>query len=176
MSGPTTTDPSPAASPEPAPPRAERVFKTVCRTLLAAVFLVAALSKVTDLRGFTDHLVMHSGLPYLPARFAAALVPWLELVCGLCLALGVAVREAAAVLTVMLVAFLAYTALHPSESDCGCMLFPDAFRAANEWPWPLVRNGVLFVCAISVAWESKPRRKRRDPAATSSVPPAAGTP
>lgn len=142
------------------PSRAERAFKTVCRFVLAAVFLAAALSKLTDLRGFTDHLLMHSGLPYWPTRFAAAVVPWVELVCGLCLLAGFAVREAATILAVMLTAFIIYLSLSPSDADCGCLLFPDAFQIVNRWPWLLVRNGVLFVCALSVAWESKPRRRK----------------
>src|SRR5258708_37415363 len=68
-----------------------------CRYVLAAVFLMAALSKITDLHGFEDRLLLHSGLAYRPALIVAGVLPWLELACGLCLALGVAVREAGAI-------------------------------------------------------------------------------
>src|SRR5438132_3512749 len=123
MNGPTANDPSPAAAKPAGPSRWRTTLRTVCRYLLAAVFLAAALTKLTDLPGFTDRVVLHSGLPLGPARFAAALVPSVELVCGLCLFLGVAVREAAAILSLLLGVFLVYLLDNPADSDCGCLLF-----------------------------------------------------
>src|SRR4051794_21951008 len=66
-----------------------------CRLTLAAVFLMAAVTKVTDMPAFEDRLVLHTPLPVPVVLALARFLPWLELTCGACLALGHAVREAA---------------------------------------------------------------------------------
>ena len=53
----------------------------------------------------------------------AAVLPWLELTLGFCLALGRAVREAAVVAAALLVLFFGYAVTHSSEAGCGCFLF-----------------------------------------------------
>ena len=62
---------------------------------LSRGFLDGRRDKVTDLHGFADEITLHSGLPYSAGIVVAAVLPWLELVCGACLLAGYAVREAA---------------------------------------------------------------------------------
>lgn len=154
MSGPSTDcPPPPPPSAEPsALPVWNRILGYVCQYLLAAVFLMAAVTKITDLHAFADRTVLHSGLPYALAVTAAAVLPWLELTCGLCLALGVAVREAAVLMALMLAAFLVESLLRPAETDCGCLLFPAALQPANQWPWQPLRNLLLLLCSLRVSW------------------------
>ena len=117
-----------------------------CRYVLAAVFLMAAVTKITDLSGFTDEMVLHSGMPYYPALAVAAILPWLELTCGLCLALGYGVREAALILVLLLLALLCYSVTHLGQTDCHCFLFP---TRTPEWKlWPTIRNSLLLACAL----------------------------
>src|SRR5947209_7270839 len=104
MSGPSTTCPSPG----PGNNRLWRLFGLVCRYLLAAVFLMAALTKITNLGAFEDQVLLHSNLPWWLGRPGAAVLPWLELVCGLCLAIGWASREAAVLTAVLLILFLVH--------------------------------------------------------------------
>ena len=78
------------------------------------------------------------------------LLPWLELTCGVCLALGQAVREAALLSAVLLVGLLAYALTHLGQPDCHCFLFPGS---EPEWMWwPPVRNGLLLLCALRTCW------------------------
>ncbi len=119
------------------------------RWLLAVVFVMAGVTKVTDLHGFADDLILRSPLPYAVAVVAAAFVPWLELTCGLCLALGQATREAAALLGVLLISLLGYTLLTPSAHDCGCFLFPKVAELP-VW-WSLARDLLLLGCSVIVA-------------------------
>jgi len=128
-------------------PRSPSVILAVtCRYVLAAVFLAAAVTKITDLAGFTNRLVW-SELPF--ARIVAAVVPWLELTCGLCLALGWAVREAAAILAVLLAALLVYALAHFGQSDCRCFFFPT--REPRWTWWTPTRNTILLACAVCVS-------------------------
>jgi uncharacterized membrane protein YphA (DoxX/SURF4 family) len=123
----------------------------VCRYVLAAVLLAAAVSKITDLHGFRDFLAVHAGLAP-PAAFAvAAFLPWLELTCGLCLASGQAAREAAVLTLVLLVAFVAHGLAHPVEADCGCAVWPAQVSLPPGGPWLHGRNLLLMGCAIVTA-------------------------
>jgi putative oxidoreductase len=129
-----------------------------CRYVLAAVFLMAAVSKLADMRGFSDQLVLRSGLPYAWSTKVAVVLPWLELTCGLCLTFGRAVREAALLLSMLLAALLVYALTHLGQSDCRCFLFPGR---EPQWTWWMpVRNAVLLLCALYVWWP--PRTDKRE--------------
>jgi uncharacterized membrane protein YphA (DoxX/SURF4 family) len=118
-----------------------------CRYALAVVFLMAAVTKVTDLTAFEDRLVLSSGLAPALALPAARFLPWLELTLGACLVLGYAVREASFLAGVLLGLFLVYGVLRPAESDCGCFLFPTLRPAPPGW-WQPARNLLLLACAM----------------------------
>jgi uncharacterized membrane protein YphA (DoxX/SURF4 family) len=121
-----------------------------CRIVLAAVFLMAAISKITDLCGFEDQILSRSALPDLVGLLVVKILPWLELTCGVCLALGYAVREAAACCSFLLVLFLIATFRDPVEADCGCFLFPTLAPPGWSW-WLPARNGLLLCCGLYVA-------------------------
>src|SRR5690348_12827335 len=146
MTGNDTTCPSPE------PPHADGSrlatwLTRVCRFVLAAVFLMAAITKLTNLRGFQAQFLLASPLPDEPALLIAHWLPWLELTCGLCLVLGVAIREAALCVVILLFLFLTYRLLVPAEVDCRCFLFPSP--ALVDGPlWTTFRNGLLILCGL----------------------------
>jgi uncharacterized membrane protein YphA (DoxX/SURF4 family) len=119
--------------------------------VLAGVFLMAALTKVADLHRFSDHVVLHSGLPYRAALVVSAWLPWLELTCGACLALGAMQREAALLLGLLLLLFIGHGLARPATGECGCLLFPGVSAQSTPAWWDLVRNLVLLGCAVLVA-------------------------
>jgi uncharacterized membrane protein YphA (DoxX/SURF4 family) len=137
--------------PASAPPRVERrgrvwlLLTGGCRYLLGAVFLMAAVSKITDLRGFEEHLLEAGYLPGWLASGVARLLPWLELVCGFCLLTGLAAREAALIVSVLLPLFLSHFALSQQDS-CGCLLSPLPAPGLAGW-WPALRDVILLLCA-----------------------------
>ena len=122
----------------------------LCLVVLAAVFVLSGASKVLNQSAFADRLILRDGISEGWAAAIAATLPWLELVCGLCLALGYAVREAAAILAVTLVVLLGYTLTHLGDSDCGCFLFLQSVSALPWW-WPPARNLLLLGCSVEVA-------------------------
>jgi putative oxidoreductase len=128
-----------------------RRLKPTCRWILAVVFLMAGVTKVTDLHGFADEITLHSGLPYSAGLVVAAVLPWLELICGTCLVAGYAVREAALLLVILLILLFVYSLLHLNEPDCACFFFPKPDALAIWW-WPPVRNALLLFCGLCAAW------------------------
>ena len=155
-SGTTTICPSPAAAARP--PRWRRWFPEAlrlgCRFVLAGAFLAAAVSKITDLEGFRTLLLLHARLPEGVSVLIAAWLPWLELTCAACLLCGRAVREAALLLDVLLLGFIAYQLIHHDQPDCGCIIFPSISKAGLAWH--LVLDMVLLACALIVLL-AKPR-------------------
>jgi len=127
------------------------LVRGACRWLLAVVFLMAGASKVTDLAAFADVVLLHSPAPYFLGRVAAAWLPWLELTCGVCLAVGLAVREAAGVLAVLLLGLLVYSLVYPGDAaSCGCFVFPVKVEALPPW-WPPIRNAALLLASVWLA-------------------------
>ncbi len=151
MNGPPINCPPPAASDDRRKGRLGRAVNLACRYLLAAVFLAAAVTKITDLTAFESRVLFHSGLPYPVGIAVVVVLPWLELVCGACLALGRADREAAFLCAVLLILFSIYSLTYPSEADCQCFFTGPAVAGLGWW-WPLLRNGVLLLCGLRVAF------------------------
>ncbi len=165
MSGSCEGPPPPAPAAEPArEPLWSVVLTAGCRYALAAVFLMAALTKIADLSGFRDRVVLRTGLPPRLAEAVGASLPWLELTCALCLVLGTMRREASALLAILLLLFIGHALLSPAGDECGCFLFP-ATAPASRW-LPLGRNLLLLGCALrtcgaSLSWPRRARAFRR---------------
>jgi uncharacterized membrane protein YphA (DoxX/SURF4 family) len=137
--------------------------------LIGIVFLMAAISKIVNLREFEAQVLLHSGLPQLLAkiipggdlqmsftlaRILAAILPWLELTCGLCLIFGWAVRETGVIVSLLLSLFIAQGIVSRSE-DCHCFFFPTAVSALPWW-WHLIRDSLFLFCSIYLAWRGLP--------------------
>lgn len=115
---------------------------------------MAALTKLSAPQAFASRLELSVQLPAWLAWGIAAYLPWLELTCGFCLILGVAQREAALVLSVLLLIFLGWPLVQPPADNCGCLLFPPALEPLNTGWRALVRNLVLLGCALGLACSS----------------------
>ena len=153
MSGPSPSESCRSS----APPRANRGWKSAvltsaCRYVLAAVFLAAAVTKITVLDSFRDHVLDQAHLPLSVARVVIWVLPWLELTCGACLALGYAVREAALLVSILLILFTIHSFVNLTEADCGCFLAP-VLQPQYPW-WPPLRNMFLLACGVWVALTS----------------------
>ena len=133
--------------------------------VLGAVFVVAALPKVADAPGFAKAIWNYQLFPGWTLHPAALILPWLELLCGLALCLGLWTRAAAAWVTVLLLCFVAALSIdlarhHPV--DCGCFQTEarprsEAERLADMKGAILRDLGLLALCAQILAASRKPR-------------------
>ena len=115
------------------------------RLFAAAVWLVAGISKITDLEHFHAQVHAYKLLPgSLEAPFAYAL-PFVELGIGLYLALGLLVPGAAALSVVLMIVFIAAMAQAWARGlslDCGC--FAGVARE-KVGPWTILRDAALGI-------------------------------
>jgi len=90
---------------------------------LGVIFMAAALPKIVDPPSFVHMIHNYELLPPLLVRVSALVMPWLELLVGLALALGIWRRTATLVTVGLLVLFIGAISVNLARGnaiDCGC--------------------------------------------------------
>lgn len=135
---------------EPEPPTLDvgAVVRLVLRIAMAAVFLIAAWSKLSQPWAmFAIAIDAYGILPEWATVFVARTLPWAELLLGLMLFAGFLPRLASLLSTAILAAFmtvLVRSYVKGLEIDCGCFGFGEKLSVMT-----LARDGILL--AVSVA-------------------------
>jgi uncharacterized membrane protein YphA (DoxX/SURF4 family) len=126
---------------------------------LGAIFVVASVPKIADPPSFA-HMIYNYRLVPGPLVNALGLVmPWVELLAGLALLVGVWRREAALLTGLLVVVFLGAIGWNLARGhavDCGCFDVHAAGRTREEqladMRWVLVRDvGILVMVAQVLA-------------------------
>lgn len=121
-----------------------RHLPAAVRMTLGAVFVYAALPKIADPLTFAGTVASYGILPYFASYLTAALLPFLELVCGLLLVSGYRARAGALViagLNLVFMAALASAIVRGLEIDCGCFQ-PGGTKTS---PWLALARDALFL-------------------------------
>jgi len=127
--------------------------------VLAAVFVVAAISKIADPPGFAHQLHNYQLVPGYALNAFALVMPWLELLAGLALFAGLWRRTAAAILAVLLLAFMGALGINLARRhpiDCSCFSTAATQRSDEErladMKVAILRDiGLLALCAQVLA-------------------------
>jgi len=127
------------------------------RILLGAVFIYASWDKIRDPAAFSQSIANYQILPMQWVNAAALYLPWLELICGLALIFGLAVRGSAlivGVLNIIFIGAMAYSIVRGLDIHCGC------FTAGEGMPSSLYvdifRDFVLLAITILVLYRYGP--------------------
>lgn len=129
---------------------------------LAAVWLVAGASKVSDLAASGRAVNAYQVLPYDVATVIGAALPFVELALGVLLLLGLATRLVAGVSAALLVVFIAGIASAWSRGlaiDCGCFGSGGqlaAGQAPSYLPEILRDLGFLVLAGFLLIWPRTP--------------------
>ena len=98
---------------------------------LGAIFVVAALPKITDPPSFAHMIYNYKIIPWALINPMALIMPWIELLCGLALILGIWTGTARTIIGALLLTFIiaiSINLLRGNAIDCGCF----DVRAANK--------------------------------------------
>lgn len=120
------------------------------RILLGALFIYASFHKIIKPDRFLLAVNNYRFLPEFLARPFAAIVPWVELLCGLGLITGIFLKGASLVTTFLYLAFvvaLVQALARGLDISCGC--FADE-GAEPIQAWTLVRDSLLLLLALWV--------------------------
>ena len=136
-----------------------RYLPATVRIALGVIFIYAALIKIADPVGFAGSVAAYQILPYFASYFAAAVLPFTELACGLLLVLGYRVRSGTLIIAGMNLVFMAALAsaiVRGLDIDCGC------FKQGGEKtsPWVALARDAAFLAMAFVVLKMDPKAKR----------------
>ncbi len=143
-------------------PALVRAALLLARWSLGAVFLYAGAIKVADPSGFAQAIAAYHLLPALLINLAAITLPWVEIVAGASLIVGLLPRGGAFIVTCLLLIFacaLALTLVRGIDISCGCFSTdPEAGRIT--WGY-LARDLALLGLGLGVLLADGPPHSTR---------------
>jgi uncharacterized membrane protein YphA (DoxX/SURF4 family) len=153
-----------------------KIVNLILRFIIGGVFIVSAIVKIGNVQVSHAHGMQFSHVPdltqfaqdvanyHVPPRalnnLVAITLPWIELLAGGLLVLGIWKRASAVVITALMVVFLAAigSALaHGYDIRCGCFGTVDARRVGVT---ALAEDVVLLAMAAWLAWRLEDSTER----------------
>lgn len=126
-----------------------RLTIRACQIAVGAIFLFAALPKIGDVSAFAQQVHNYRLLPIALENLLAMTLPWIELVAGLALVLGIRARAGATLSAGMMAVFLVaigQAVARGLDIDCGCFGTSDASQVGIE----RLAEDVLFLALAAV--------------------------
>jgi uncharacterized membrane protein YphA (DoxX/SURF4 family) len=132
------------------------------RIYIGLIFIYASLNKIPDPGVFAENIAVYRIIPYQGLHLVAIILPWIELICGFFLILGMRTRAAASILGGLLFMFTLFVIINifrDSPISCGCF---DTGGEPISWKkitintiWLLMTIQVFFfdrVCFFRRGW------------------------
>ena len=121
---------------------------------LGVIFVVAALPKIVDPPSFAHMIYNYKLMPWAVIKPMALVMPWIELLCGLALILGIWKGTARTIIAALLLTFIvaiSINLLRGNAIDCGCFDVSAAGKTTEErladMRFVILRDiGMLLMC------------------------------
>ena len=129
---------------------ANKYLILVTRIMLGLIFVYAGIEKITDPDGFAVSITNYRILPVGIVNIFAITLPWLELITGILLIFGVAVKENSFIfggLMILFTAMVFIAVLRGLDIDCGCFGTGDAQRVGLR---KLIENLILIMLSYNL--------------------------
>lgn len=122
---------------------------------LGLLFIIASIPKIVDPPSFAHMIYNYRIVPWALINPMALVMPWLELLCGLALVLGIWKGPARTIIACMLLVFIlaiSINLIRGNPIDCGCFNVADAGKTTEErfadMRWDILRDlGMLLLVA-----------------------------
>ncbi len=121
----------------------------VFRLYLGGLFIYASLYKINYTAEFAETIASYQLVPYWGVNLLAVILPWIELISGILLIIGIRTRTVSAVIGGLLILFtlgILYNLALGSEISCGC------FQSLDDpiSGWTVLRDLVWLAMAVQV--------------------------
>ena len=126
-------------------------FALAARLILGAVFMYASIDKILHPAAFTKAVYNYAILPDALINLTAIVLPWLELVLGIFLVIGLFREGSVCIVTGLLVVFMGDTIFNMARGldiYCGC------FSASMEGHKQCSRHGMCSGTVFSCCWHA----------------------
>jgi uncharacterized membrane protein YphA (DoxX/SURF4 family) len=107
------------------------------------------MSKITDPAVFAENIAAYRIMPYWGLNLTAIILPWLELICGFLLIIGLRTRATALILGGLLIIFTVFVMVNifrGSDISCGCF---DEVGEPIGWA-KVAQNTTWFIMTIMI--------------------------
>ncbi len=118
------------------------------RIYLALVFIISGLDKINDLSSFAQSIENYRILPISVINILAIILPWIELVTGVFLLVGIYIKENAFLIFSLLLIFtisIASAVLRNLDIDCGCQ---GTFDGQKVGILKIIENAALMIVSL----------------------------
>jgi len=125
----------------------------VSRLILGGIFIYASIDKIAHPDQFAEIIYNYKLMPGMAVNIMAIVLPWLEMVAGLFLVLGIWVKDSASILGALLLVFMGAISINLSRGldfDCGC--FSTAGGHKSSAILLLLRDLVLLIPVLHLIW------------------------
>ena len=129
----------------------EGIFILCSRLILGAVFIYASIDKIFHPAAFAKAIYNYQILPDFLINLTAIVLPWLELVLGILLIVGLFREGSVCIVTSLLLVFfgmMVFNLARGLDIYCGC--FSTSTEDANKAPmaWYVFRDGLFLLPAF----------------------------
>ncbi|HJW94386.1 MAG TPA: MauE/DoxX family redox-associated membrane protein [Thermoanaerobaculia bacterium] len=131
---------------------------------LGAIFIAAALPKIADPPSFAHMIFNYRLVPGSLVNLSALILPWVELLCGLALVLGIWTRPARNLVALLLIVFIVAIGINlfrGNAIDCGCFNVADAGKTyaqrINDMRVDILRDLGMLLLAAQLWWADRTR-------------------
>lgn len=132
-------------------PKYHNMLYTICRIVLGGVFVYASWDKILDPAAFAQIIVNYQIVSSGIANLSALFLPWLELVCGICLIINRLPNGSAIIIAGLMVVFmgaLGYNIYRGIDVSCGCFTLTE--EAPGSMWFYMLRDVIFLAMAIGV--------------------------
>lgn len=140
---------------------------------LGAIFVFAALPKIIDPPSFAHMIYNYRLVPGWAVNPIALILPWVEILAGIALILGLFRRSAASIIGAMLIVFIVGIGINLARNnaiDCGCFeQNPEPKTHAQlirDMQWVIARDVGMLVMVAQILWATGVGGRRLEESAT----------
>ncbi len=123
----------------------------LCRIILGIMFIYASLDKITHPEEFAKQIGYYKALPFGLENLVAIVLPWLELIIGICFLAGIFVDGATLLSIMMMIGFIliiSQALLRGIDISCGC--FKVSADGENIGLTTIIRDIIFLVMSFVV--------------------------
>jgi len=118
------------------------------RVIVGLIFIYSGIIKIIDTQGFSNSIYNYKLLPDLLINFLAVILPWIELITGLLLLLGITIKENALIINALLIIFIIAIIINlfrGLDINCGCFGTGNGTKIGLT---KLIENFLLLIMGI----------------------------